>query len=82
MGTERTTSHGEENYFCNIRYELNDSLDADLFLNVMARIIIKKKKNIIEIIYVKYIIQKKNLKISQEFQHLKIWKILILMFAI
>mgnify|MGYP006962164794 CR=1 FL=1 len=43
MGTERTTSHGEENYFCNIRYELNDSLDADLFLNVMARIIIKKK---------------------------------------
>lgn len=79
--TERTTSHGEENYFGNIRYELNDSLDTDLFLSVMARIIVKKNY-FIEIIFVKFLIQKKNLKISQEFQHLKIWKILILMFAI
>ena len=43
VGTERTTSHCEENYFGNIRMELNDSLDADLFLSVMARRIIRKK---------------------------------------
>lgn len=47
VGTERTSSHGEENFFGNTREDLNNSIDADLFLSVVARKIIKKKKNFI-----------------------------------
>lgn len=43
VGTERTSSHGEENFFGNTREDLNNSIDADLFLSVVARKIIKKK---------------------------------------
>ena len=31
------------NFFGNVRSDLNDSLDADLFLSIVARKIIKKK---------------------------------------
>ena len=43
VGTECTTSHCEDNYFVNFRMELNDSLDADIFLSIMDRRIIRKK---------------------------------------
>lgn len=43
VGTERLSSHYEENLFWKFRFELNNSLDVDWFLSVVARKIIKKK---------------------------------------